>query len=168
MINAMNAAWPLLPLLASFFLLGCRESKHDHHAGHSHHGHDHTPPHGGIPVVLGDEQYHLEFVLDAANGKLQAYVLDSHMDKFIRLTNEGFQGSIQLNSKTESLDFRAGASSATGEKVGDTALFEAQADWLKATTNFLGTIPKLAVRGRTFENIQFQFPATHESAASQK
>ncbi len=37
-------------------------------AGHEHagHKHEHHAPHGGTAVVLGDEQYHLEFVRDAA------------------------------------------------------------------------------------------------------
>src|SRR5688500_557791 len=51
-------------LVALVLLAGCGESKH------SGHGHHHTPPHGGTPVILGNEDYHLEFVLDASNGKI--------------------------------------------------------------------------------------------------
>ena len=39
--------------------------------------HEHHAPHGGTPVVLGDEAYHLELVRDPAKGKLQAFVLDA-------------------------------------------------------------------------------------------
>ena len=162
LFQMMNTTLCLLPLLASIFLFGCRESSHDHQHGHSHHGHSHTPPHGGTAVILGDEQYHIEFVHDTAGGKLQAYILDGHMDKFIRLTNEVFQVSAQLNSKTETLSFKAVATPATGERVGDSALFEAEASWLKTATNFSATIPRLIVRGQSFENVQFQFPGIHD------
>jgi len=145
--------WFALALLA-----GCGEPKHGDHAGHSRHGHQHTPPHGGTPVVLGNEDYHLEFVLDPAGGKLQAYVLDSHMDKFIRLTNESFTVSAKPNDKPETLVFRAAPNAATGEKVGDTALFEAQADWLKTVKSFEVVLDELTVRGRKFEKIAFNFP----------
>jgi len=142
-------------LLALVLLSGCRESKHGSHSGH---GHEHTPPHGGTPVILGNEEYHLELVLDPASGTLRSYVLDGHMDKFIRLTNESFTVTAKLNDKTETLVFRAVPNNATGEKAGNTALFEAQADWLKAAKSFDAVIDELTVRGKKFEKIGFHFP----------
>ncbi|MBM3877718.1 MAG: hypothetical protein FJ386_13555 [Verrucomicrobia bacterium] len=83
----------LTPFLAlALSLSACK----DKHADHDHakpgdgkkasaHKHEHTPPHGGPPVVLGEEEYHLEFVRDAAAGKLQCYLMDGHMDKFVRI-----------------------------------------------------------------------------------
>lgn len=142
-------------LLALVLLSGCRESKHGSHSGH---GHQHTPPHGGTAVVLGDEAYHLEFVLDPEAGKLRVYVLDGHMDKFIRLTNESFAVSAKAGDKPEALVFRAVANTATGEKVGDTAQFEAQAGWLKTTKSFDAVLDELTVRGNKFEQVSFSFP----------
>ena len=64
----------LAPILAlALSMAACQ----DKHAGHDHaksgdgkkasaHQHEHTPPHGGTPVVLGEEEFHLEFVRDAA------------------------------------------------------------------------------------------------------
>jgi len=161
MNHTMNTLFRLLPLLASICLFGCRESNQSH--GHSHHGHTHTPPNGGTAVILGNEQYHIEFVHAPASGKLQAYILDSHMEKFIRLTNESFQVTARFDSRTELLDFKAMASSATGERAGDTATFEAEAAWLNTTTNFVGTITRINVRSHTFENVEFHFPDNHES-----
>jgi hypothetical protein len=140
----------LLPLVLAL-LAGCGESKH----GDSHHGHQHTPPHGGTPVVLGDDEYHLEFVLDAANAKIQAYVLDSHMDKFIRLTNESFTVTAKLVGKPETLVFRAVPNPATGEKVGDTSQFEAQAGWLKLASAFTGEVDSLTIRKKKFDKVSF-------------
>ena len=146
-------------LFALAFLAGCGESKH------SGHGHQHTPPHGGTPVILGNEDYHLEFLLDAANGKMQAYVLDGHMDKFIRLTNESFTVTAKLVGKPETLVFRAVPNAVTGEKVGDTSLFEAQAEWLKAATAFSAELDELSVRRKKFAKIPFTVSKGNEPAA---
>jgi hypothetical protein len=146
-------------LLALALLAGCGEAKH------SGHGHHHTPPHGGTPVILGNEDYHLEFVLDAANGKIQAYVLDGHMDKFIRLTNESFTVTAKLVGKPETLVFRAVPNAATGEKVGDTSQFEAQAEWLKAATAFAAELDELTVRRKKFAKIPFTVSKENKPAA---
>jgi hypothetical protein len=144
---------PIIGLLAALALVaGCRESQH------SGHGHQHTPPHGGAPVILGKEDYHLEFVLDSTNGTVRAYILDSHMDKFIRVTNESFTVTAKLVGKPETLVFRAVANNATGEKVGDTALFEAQAGWLRGATAFAAEVDELTVRGKKYTKIPFSFP----------
>ena len=45
--------------------------------------HEHSAPHGGTLVVLGDEFVHLELVLDPKGGKLTAYVLDGEAERGI-------------------------------------------------------------------------------------
>jgi hypothetical protein len=47
---------------------------------------------------------------------------------------------------------------ATGEKIGDTSMFEAQADWLKAVKAFDAVLPQIEVRGTTYTNVEFNFP----------
>ena len=42
-------------------------------AGHSH---DEKGPHGGQVLGLGDEEFHAEFVLEEASGKVTVYLLD--------------------------------------------------------------------------------------------
>ncbi len=120
--------------------------------------HEHHPPHGGTPVVLGDESYHLEFVLDPVEGKLQAFILDGEMENFIRATALRFEVVAIVNGEKRPLVFDAVADSATGEKVGDTALFEASADWLKSTPKFDATLVSLSIRGTSFEAVKFNFP----------
>lgn len=142
----------ILPL-ALALLAGCGDSKRDGHAGHQH-----TPPHGGAVVILGNEEYHLELVLDPANAKIQAYVLDSHMDKFIRLTNESFTVTAKLVGKPETLVFRAVPNAATGEKVGDTSQFEAEAGWLKLASAFAGEVDSLTIRKKKYEKVAFSLP----------
>ena len=97
----------------------------------SHGGHHHEPPHGGTAVDLGDEDAHLEFVLDAAAGKLTCYVLKPHMSGFQRITQESLELTATVAGKPETLTLKAVANAATGEKSGDTSQFEAQADWLR-------------------------------------
>lgn len=122
------------------------------------HKHEHHPPHGGTPVVLGEEAYHLELVRDAAAGKLQAYVLDGEMENFIRSGDSALQIVALVNGKKEPLELKAVADLATGEKVGDTSLFEGQADWLKTTGEFDATLIGVTIRGTKFENVPFNFP----------
>jgi hypothetical protein len=120
--------------------------------------HEHRPPHGGTPVVLGDELYHVELVLDPAAGRLQAYVCDGELETFIRVAQPSLEITATLHGQPRTLVLPAVANPATGETVGDTALFEAQADWLKAATLFDATLHQLTIRGTTFSDVKFNFP----------
>jgi len=153
----------LIPVFA-LILAGCgpHEHKHHHeHDGHDHgaHEHSHEAPHGGAAVVLGDEAFHLEFVRDAEAGTLSAYVLDGHMENFLRVTNTGI--TIQIKDG-EALELAATANTATGETVGDTSQFQARAEWLLTTSNFAAVIPAIDIRGTTFTNVAFTFPEGNE------
>jgi hypothetical protein len=122
------------------------------------HLHVATPPHGGTPVALGDEDYQIEFVLDAPAGKLEAYVLDGEMENFVRIAPASFDMTANLAGGREVLHFAAVANAATGETVGSTSQFEAQADWLKTTNRFDGVIQEINVEGTVFHSILFSFP----------
>lgn len=140
-------------------LAGCGEKKIEPvAAGQVEVKHEHKPPHGGTPVELGAEEYHLELVLDADAGKLQAFVLDGEMEKFIRIPAESIEFGIKRDGPGETLVLNAVASNATGEKVGDTSLFETQAGWLKTTRAFDARLKQIAIQGHTYENVSFSFP----------
>ena len=141
-----------LPLLLAF--AGCGKTpppapvaKHEHHA-----------PHGGTPVVLGNEAYHLELVLDPAASKLQAFILDGEMENFIRVAAPSFEILATTGGQSQPLLLVAVANSATGETLGDTALFETTAPWLKTTPSFDGVLTKLEIRGTTFAGVPFNVP----------
>jgi hypothetical protein len=145
------------------------ESAHDHDhspgpGGHSHH--EHKPPHGGTPVELGDHQYHLEFVHDAAAGVLKAYVMDGALESFVRIPAATFDVTAQVAGQEELLTFRAIANNATGETVGNTSQFEAQAEWLKRETKFSATVPAITIKGSTFTNVTFDFPGGKDGKAA--
>lgn len=145
----------VIPLLLA---AGCSKKSSDTSAAVTPAKHEHHPPHGGTPVVLGNEAYHLELVLDPAAGKLQAFILDGEMENFIRSAAPSFEVLANVAGKSEPLLFVAIADSATGEKIGDTALFEATAPWLKTVRTFDGILTKLEIRGTVFAGVAFNFP----------
>ncbi|MFI5336520.1 MAG: hypothetical protein ACHQ5A_07030 [Opitutales bacterium] len=120
--------------------------------------HEHKPPHGGTPVVLGEEIYHIELVRDAATGTLQAYVFDGELENFIRSAVPALEIDAMVNGQPRKVILSAVANPATGETVGDTALFEGREDWLKATPEFDATLKTITIRGTTFTSVKFNFP----------
>lgn len=143
-------------LLAS--LPACSKKEAHSSADHAAHKHEHTPPHGGTPVVLGQEAYHLELVRDASVGKLTLYVMDGELENFVRIAAQSLEIVATVSGKSSPLVFQAIANPTTGEKMGDTAQFEATADWLKTTASFDATLTEIEVRGTTFTAVAFNFP----------
>jgi hypothetical protein len=119
--------------------------------------HKDHPPHGGTPVALG-ENYHIEFVLDTESGTLSAYILDDEMEGFVRSNMPSFEVTAKMGGAEQTLVFKPVANPATGETVGDTALFTAQAGWLKTTKTFDAVIKSVTLDGTTFTNVAFNFP----------
>lgn len=151
----------LLLTLATASLAGCAKShdSHGHEKRDTHgHGHHHQPPHGGAAVVLGDEAYHIEFVREASTGVLQAYLLDGEMEKFIRSSAPSLELTVTVGGVATTLSLKPVANAVTGETIGDTSLFEAQADWLKTTATFDAVINRVTIRGQTYERVAFTFP----------
>jgi hypothetical protein len=142
-------------------------ASHDHEqqeqAGHEHAevgAHAHTAPHGGTLVVLGDEFAHIEFVLDAEEGKLTAYILDAEAENPIRLSQGQIDMDVTSDSFPEShrLLLLPVANELTGETVGDSSQFEASAPYFKGLSQFYGGIAEITVRGQTFATVTFEFP----------
>jgi hypothetical protein len=125
--------------------------------------HKDLPPHGGTPVVLGDDAYHIEFVLDAAGGTLSAYILDDEMEDFVRSDMQLFMVIAKVDGAEQTLVFKPVANPATGETVGDTALFLAQAEWLKTTKNFDAVIKSVTLDGTKFTDVKFNYPKGNDA-----
>ncbi len=150
----------LTVLLAAAVLTGCGDHSDRPVAGKPH-KHEHKPPHGGTPVVLGSEEYHLELVLDPMAGRLTAFVMDGELENFVRLPVPSFV--VNVTEPARGLVFQAVPNPASGEKIGDTSQFDAQADWLKTTTNFDAVLPSLTVRSKTYTNVSFNFPEGNDT-----
>lgn len=149
-----------LLLIALGLLTACSKSSPTTSAAPSRH--DHHPPHGGTPVVLGHEAYHLELVRDSIGGTFQAYLFDGEMEFFVRASVPSFEISAIVNGQPQTLIFLPVANPATGETTGDTALYTAQAEWLKTTPAFDATLKSLTIRGTTFSNVKFNFPSGND------
>jgi hypothetical protein len=150
---------------------GCSKTEpaHDQKAGREHAGqHEHKPPHGGTPVELGEEEYHVEFILDPAGGKLQAFVFDGELENFVRISARSLDLKAQVAGQPEHLVLRAVTNAATGETVGDTALFEAQAEWLRSAKKFDAVLEEITVPTKTYTNISFHFPKGNDEGGEKK
>jgi hypothetical protein len=143
---------------ALVFTAGCNRKSDAQKVAAKPAKHEHHTPHGGTPVVLGDEAYHLELVYDQGAGKLQVFVLDGEMENFVRLAAPSFEVVATVAGERRVLTFNAVGDLATGEKVGDTALFEAKADWLKTIREFDGVLSSISIQGAVFSGVSFNFP----------
>jgi hypothetical protein len=150
-----------LALLVVLLAAGCgrHAESNDGKAGHRH---EHHAPHGGTAVVLGEEAFHLECVLDAAAGKLSVYVLDGEMENFVRIGAPSFEIVARVGEEARTLVFSPVANPATGETVTDTALYEASAPWLRTTPSFDAVLRSIVIRGREFRDVPFNFPRGNE------
>jgi hypothetical protein len=147
----------LLAVALAAGLAACSEKPAPLPAGTPAAKHEHHPPHGGTPVVLGAELYHLELVLDPATGRLSAYVLDGEMEDFVRITASSLEITV-AGQPSRTLVLLPVANPATGEAAGSTSLFEVQTDWLKSTPAFDAVLTRIEVRGTVFTAIAFNFP----------
>jgi hypothetical protein len=141
-------------LAVALALAGCSKAPVESGQPHLHVDH---PPHGGTAVALGDD-YNVELVLDSATGTIQAYVLDGEMEDFVRSAVPSIEFATTARGTTRTLVLAAVANPATGETVGDTSLFEASADWLKAAGEFDGVLKSITIRGTTFTGVRFKVP----------
>ncbi len=155
MKNSRAFLTALVISLGLLFATACSKKSADGHA-HGHHHHD--APHGGTLVELGEHQFNVEFVRDSAAGTLTAYVLDAHAENFIRLALPAIPVTAMVNGMPQPLLLAAAANSATGETVGNTSAFAAQAEWLKTASRFDVAIPALEIRGAKFTDVTFNFP----------
>ncbi|MBL9206674.1 MAG: hypothetical protein JNN01_16410 [Opitutaceae bacterium] len=141
----------LLALVCCAGVTGCGK-KED--AGH-HHGHVHTAPHGGLLVEVGEHQFNLELVHDAATGSLTAFVLDGHAENFVRISQPALELTISQPAPARTVVLTAAANAATGEAVGNTSQFETRAEWLKSATGLAGVVTRIEIRGNNFNQIAF-------------
>jgi len=105
-------------------------------------------------VELGDHAASLEFKYDAARGVLQAWVLDGHAENFVRVGMTLFDVQ-EAGGEKRTIMLRAQANEMTGEKVGDTSLFEGEAAWLGDVGHFDGIVKAIKVRETVYRDIAF-------------
>ena len=143
------------------------DSDHDHEAGHHHHHPEHGPHHGAL-VAVGDEDAHLEIVLDPQTGKLTAYVLDAEAAKPVSIKQAELQLGITLElQEGEGKDDLGGevfslALAAVDPQDGMSAEFAGQSDQLKKVEHFDAALTSITVGEKTFKNVTFSYPEGNE------
>lgn len=148
-------------IFVGIVLVGCGQHEDQQHppGDAADHGHTHVAPHGGMLVELGDHYATLEFLHNAEEGRLTLHLLDGHAENPIRLTESEIVVEISKGEEDFSLPLQAREGTLTGESVGDTSEFSAVSPELVGASEFEGRIEKLSVRGKTFENIKFEYHA---------
>lgn len=158
----------LFPKLAAIMsLAGCGvendrpvASNRNNHAKSPPQKHQHIPPHGGAAVVLGKELYHLEFVFDEESAELHCYVLDGHMENFIRIQASKLILEVEPD---KTVVLTPAVHRATGESVGNTSHFSARLDWAKERKRFAAVLREITIQGNRFEKVAFRYPEGNES-----
>lgn len=108
--------------------------------------------------MIAEDKFHLELVLDASAARMQAFVLDGHLESYVALTETNFLLLAKADGKDQQLTFHRAAEPVSGKVPEKSSLFEATAEWLKGAKEFEGNIPTITLNGSTFTNISFSFP----------
>ena len=109
-------------------------------------------------MTLGDEEAHIEFLVDAEVGTVTAWFFKPHMERYLRIKAESFAVLAKLPDGEARLTFAAVANAGTGETIGDTSQFVARADWLAGARSFDAVLPEVSVRGTVYRDIAFNYP----------
>lgn len=155
----------LLMTAAAILSTGCdpadsaRSGAHDHHGHGSHH---HEPPHGGTAVVLGEESHHLELLLAPGSSTLSLYVLDGHMEEFVRIAAPSVTLEIQTPATSQTVELHAVPNRVTGETIGSTSMFASTNELWATVQRFQGKIPGIEIQGARYTNVTFAFPEGNE------
>ncbi len=130
-------------------------------------GHEHTAPHGGTLIGLGEEFAHLELVLDESTGKITAYALDGEAEKAVPLKQETIEIEVK-GSTLFTVKLNAVENKLTGETKGNTSQFEAVEAKLKGLQKFDAVLKAISIKGKDFKTVEFKFPEGNEHAEEHK
>jgi hypothetical protein len=61
--------------------------------------------------------------------------------------------TVKVGAEKKAISLKAVANAATGETVGDTSQFEAQADWMKGSAPLEVAVAAIEIKGRRFEGL---------------
>lgn len=121
--------------------------------------HAHKAPRGGVLVELGEEEAHLELVLERATGTLTLYVLDAEAERAVRTADREVAVAVQVPGQTPvNLTLVAVANVLTGESAGNTSQFAGAHPALRRAGRLQGTVRSVTVRGRRYLAVAFTLP----------
>lgn len=149
-------------------LSGCGGGDHDHD-GHAEagHAHVHHAPHGGALGMIGEHLFQLEVLSNREEGRIELYVLDGEAERFVRIAATEIEGVAKVGDREWRLRFKAVANAATGEEIGSSSHFVAEAPDLVEEPEFELRFDRLELLGQVFSRVSIPFPeGSHGEAKS--
>ena len=104
----------------------------------------------------------MEFLLDPAVGKLDAFVLDGEAENPVRISQPSLQVLVKDKKKDWVLKLKPVANALTGETGKSTSQYEAVSPKLKGVSRFQGSIVRIDAKGTKFKNVWFLYPEGNE------
>lgn len=108
--------------------------------------------------MLGDHVFQLELVPDSEEKQLDLYVLDGEAEHFVRISAATIEGVAKAGERVWALRFDAVANEATGETVGSSSHFTAEAPGLVDESEFVVMFDRIEILGQIFETVSIPYP----------
>jgi len=142
------------------FFFSCGEEQQEE----IHSAHNHPAPHGGQLVELGKHGsgFNLELVLHE-QGFLQIYVLDAHVQNFVRISANSIDIEItDQNGTARIITCEPIEDPITGETVGNTSLFTST-ERINEILPLQGVINKIDIMEFPYENVEINFSGNQQN-----
>ncbi|MBT5914792.1 MAG: hypothetical protein HOH60_00440 [Opitutae bacterium] len=142
------------------FFFSCGEEQQEE----IHSAHNHPAPHGGQLVELGEHGsgFNLELVLHE-QGFLQIYVLDAHVQNFVRISANSIDIEItDQNGTARIITCEPIEDPITGETVGNTSLFTST-ERINEIIPLQGVINKIDIMEFPYENVEINFSGNQQN-----
>lgn len=124
--------------------------------GHEH-SHDAHGPHGGQVMALGKEEYHAEFVMDEANGKVTVYLLDKDIKTNKEAASAQETITIEAKSGAETKAYELAAVDRTTGDMPTAQQFELVDKELHGAIETNSATIKVTIAGKSFaDKISFE------------
>jgi hypothetical protein len=151
----MRILFFLIPM-AFLTISGCDNDRHHYSSGSTH---VHQPLKGGKLFELGPHGsgHNLELLMNE-KGLLELYILDAHADHYVRIKQAAIELTLKDTNRSlpRSLLLHAVGDSATGETVGNTALFRSTHS-VTEELPITATITSLAIGSKTYTDQEIEF-----------
>jgi hypothetical protein len=126
-------------------------------AGGHEHSHDAHGPHGGQVMALGKEEYHAEFVMDEASGKVTVYLLDKDIKTNKEAASAQETITIEAKSGAESKTYELAAVDRTTGDMPTAQQFELVDKELHGAIETNSATIKVTIAGKSFaDKISFE------------
>ena len=142
------------------FFFSCGEEQQEE----IHSAHNHPAPHGGQLVELGEHGsgFNLELVLHE-QGFLQIYVLDAHVQNFVRISANSIDIEItDQNGTARIITCEPIEDPITRETVGNTSLFTST-ERINEILPLQGVINKIDIMEFPYENVEINFSGNQQN-----